>query len=404
MIIGSGYSMLGDVPAAEAAFRQTFEDGVAGRNLYAAIYGPINLILIGMIKGQLAESLRMCEANIERFDQLVAGQSFPPIGALYILKGCLLLEEDRLPEAEQELSQGLSLVHWTGEARTHVKGYCAQARLHAIQGSSAAMEKSLTSLAEIRPEAALFAQALRHRFAARDWDKDRAGLDEARRWAARPEIRFDALPDITGVDPISEILFRTHLSAAHVLTRLAARDRQTYPLRDAHNYLTRQESFAESRGLVGWLVELQLVRALMYQVEGKTEEARRMLEAALAASAERGFRRIFLDESDLLRPPLEAVEPRLRETHLAAFAESLLEAMPAESAGSRTGPVAADRLSDRELDVLRLLAAGQSYKEIGQQLFLSLNTVQFHVKSIYSKLQVNKRVQAIEKARELRLL
>jgi ATP/maltotriose-dependent transcriptional regulator MalT len=53
---------------------------------------------------------------------------------------------------------------------------------------------------------------------------------------------------------------------------------------------------------------------------------------------------------------------------------------------------------------LKLLAAGESYKEIGQRLFLSLNTVQFHVKNIYRKLSVNKRTQAIEKAREMNLI
>jgi LuxR family maltose regulon positive regulatory protein len=63
-----------------------------------------------------------------------------------------------------------------------------------------------------------------------------------------------------------------------------------------------------------------------------------------------------------------------------------------------------ERLSDRELEVLKLLAAGHSYKEIGQQLFLSLNTVQFHVKNIYGKLLVNNRAQAIARARELKLI
>jgi len=61
-------------------------------------------------------------------------------------------------------------------------------------------------------------------------------------------------------------------------------------------------------------------------------------------------------------------------------------------------------LSERELEVLRDLAHGMTYEEIGRQLFLSLNTIQFHVKNIYSKLLVNKRVQAIEKAREMNLL
>jgi LuxR family maltose regulon positive regulatory protein len=64
----------------------------------------------------------------------------------------------------------------------------------------------------------------------------------------------------------------------------------------------------------------------------------------------------------------------------------------------------AGQLSERELEVLSYLARGLTYEEIGQQLFLSLNTVQFHVKNIYGKLLVNKRVQAIEKAREMKLI
>jgi LuxR family maltose regulon positive regulatory protein len=78
--------------------------------------------------------------------------------------------------------------------------------------------------------------------------------------------------------------------------------------------------------------------------------------------------------------------------------------MGGESAQDKPNLVEEQRLSERELEVLRCLAAGQSYKEIGQQLYLSLNTVQFHIKSIYGKLLVNKRVQAIEKARDLKLI
>jgi len=404
IIIGNSYAELGDLPAAEQAYRQTLDDGVAGGNLYAAIYGPINLILFAMIRGQLPEALHLCEANIDRFNQLAAGQNFPPIGALYILKGCIILEENRPAQAEQELTQGLSLVRWTGEARTHMKGYCALARLRAMQGDLPAMLETLDALEAIRPEAVLLAQALRHRFLARYWDANPAALQEARLWAAQPALRLDALPDIGGVDPMDEIRFRTHLNAAHIRIRLAARDNQTSSLPPLHKYLARQERLAESRGLFGWLVEIRLARALLLQAQGNGDEARRLLHATLAASASRGFFRIFLDESDRLRPLLEAVVARRPEPHLAAFAARLLDAMPIEAAAVKAGPPDPNRLTDRELDVLRLLAAGQSYKEIGQTLFLSLNTVQFHVKSIYSKLRVNKRLQAIETARQLKLL
>ncbi|HLE92244.1 MAG TPA: hypothetical protein VI753_13925, partial [Anaerolineales bacterium] len=62
--IGYGYEALADLPAAERAFKGAFEDGVAGGNFYAAINGPISLIVIAMMKGQLKEASQLCEANL----------------------------------------------------------------------------------------------------------------------------------------------------------------------------------------------------------------------------------------------------------------------------------------------------------------------------------------------------
>ena len=402
--IGYGYEALADLPAAEGAFKQAFEDGVAGGNFYAAINGPISLIVIAIMKGQLEDALQLCETNIDQFNRLLAAQNFPPIGALYILKGNILLEENRQAEAEEALTLGLSLERWTGEFRAHTKGYSALARLRSIQGDREGMLESIKFLGETRAEGAIYAQALRHRLSVYDWAASKIDLEEAHLWVTQPAIKFNNLPDITGVDPISEIYFQTYLSAARILTRLAVRNPQACSLLEVHNYLARQERFADAHELVGWLVEIWVVRALMYQVDGRAEDAQRTIQAALSASAQRGYFRIFLDEADLVRPLLESAEPRFKDHDLAAFVKRLLGAMPGESAKGKTKLVDEQILRDREVEVLGLLAAGQSYKEIGQQLYLSLNTIQFHVKNIYSKLSVNRRVQAIEKAREMNLI
>jgi LuxR family transcriptional regulator, maltose regulon positive regulatory protein len=402
--IGYGYAVLADLPAAERAYKQALEYGVAGGNWYAAIYGPIDLIALAIEQGQLKNALQLSAENIDRFNRILAGQRFPPIGDLYSLKGSILLEENHLAEAEQALIQGVSLLQWTGEYEAHIRGYSALARLHFIQGDWTGMLEGLRLLEESRKEVSIYAQALRHRWSVYDWAENKESLDEARLWMARTAIRFDNAPDITGADPVSRMYFHVYLSTAHILTRLAASNPQAYSLRDAHDYLARQEKFAAAHELVGWLIEIWIARALMYQVEGKIKNAHHMIQAALSASAHRGYFRIFLDERDLMRPLLESAEPRLKDNELSAFVKRLLEAMPGESVTTETNPAEEERLSDRELEVLALLAAGQTYKEIGQQLFLSLNTVQFHVKNIYSKLLVNKRMHAIEKAREMKLI
>lgn len=402
--IGHGLTALADLPAAERAFQQALEDGVAGGNYYAAIYGPINLAALALAKGKLQDALLSCEANIARFNRLLAGQRFPPIGALHILKGSILLEGNCLAEAEEELAHGLSLIRWTGEYDAYVQAHAALARLRCVQGDRAGMLDNLRTLEETRPEVSVYAQALRHRLSVHRETADRIDMEEARRWLAQPFAQFDGLPDIAGLDPLRCIHFQTHLCAAHTLARLAARAESVEPFQHVHAYLTRQEKFAEVHGLAGWLIEIWLAQTLLYQAEGRVEEAQRTLRLALAAAAPRGYLRLFLDEGDLLRPLLESAAPHLKDHDLSAFVKRLLEAMPGESAKGKTKPVDAESLSDRELEVLRLLAAGLTYEEIGRQIFLSLNTVQFHVKNIYGKLLVNKRVQAIEKAREMHLI
>jgi LuxR family maltose regulon positive regulatory protein len=101
---------------------------------------------------------------------------------------------------------------------------------------------------------------------------------------------------------------------------------------------------------------------------------------------------------------LGALKRRLRDSSLLAYIDRLLEAFRQEAARPETGEKPDALLSGREIEVLQSLARGLSYEEIGQQLFLSLNTIQSHVKSIYRKLLVNKRVHAIEKAREMKLI
>ncbi|HLO29224.1 MAG TPA: LuxR C-terminal-related transcriptional regulator, partial [Anaerolineales bacterium] len=401
--IGYGHMRLGDLSSAEKAYQQVVEDGVAGGNWYAAVYGQMALISMKINKAELKEALQLCEANIERFNRFVAGQRFPPIGELYSMQGGLLLEQNRLAEAEQALLQGLSLAYFTREANARLRCYSSLARLRLAQGDREGVLENVQVLEESWSQFAFYAQALRHRISTREPFANQSNFDAARSWLKQMG-RFEDLPDFASVDPVSEIYFHARLNVAHILTRLRARNPKDFSLLEVHNQLARHEKLAEAHGLLGWLIEIWIARALMYQVEGKAEDARSMIQSALSASAPRGYLRIFLDEADLMCPLLESILPRLKDNGVSAFARRLLESMPGKSAQVKTNLVNEELLSDREIEVLRLLATGESYKEIGQKLFLSLNTVQFHVKSIYRKLSVNKRGHAILKAREMKLI
>jgi LuxR family transcriptional regulator, maltose regulon positive regulatory protein len=404
MNVGYGYLALADLHTANLAFTQTLEDGVAGGNFYAAIYGPINLVLSALLVGGRKEALQLCETNIERFNRIVAGQYFPPIGALYVLKGSILLENNLLAEAEGLLTEGLDLIRWTGETVAHQEGYRAMARLRAIQGDQAAMLEAAQTLEENYPESALYAQAFRHRLLVRQWHWEPQVREDAQNWLFRSGIEFGELAAIDSVDPISTAYFESYLNAAHVLGQLAKGKPDAYPVEGVQAFLKRQQEFAVGRGFVSWVVEIAIARTLLYRAAGKKPEALESLQAALSAAAHTGLLRVFLDEGQSLQVLLEELRPRLTGEAAIVYASHLLEAFYRGTAQAQIRDKREALLSERELEVLRSLANGLTYEEIGRQLFLSLNTVQFHVKNIYRKLLVNRRVQAIEKAREMNLI
>ena len=401
--IGYAYMRLGDLNSAEKAYKQVVEYGVAGGNWYAAIYGKMALILIKVNKGELKEALQLCEENIDRFNRFLAGRRFPPMGELYSMQGSILLEENRIAESEQALMQGLSLVHLLRERTSHVRCYSSLARLRLVQGDQEGMVAYLETLEENWPQIAVFAQALRHNLSLHEPFANQIMLDVAHSWVTQWMGGFGELPDVVSIDPVSGVYLQTRLNVANILARLAARSPKEFSLREVHDHLAHHEKLADGFGMHSWLISIWIVQALMYHVEGKKEKAFDIIEKALKASAPRGFFRIFLDEGELMRSLLQAVLPRLKDYELIVYARRLLGAMPGEDA-SKPNLAVEELLSERELEVLRLLASGQSYQEIGERLFLSLNTVQFHVKGIYRKLLVNKRIQAIEKARQLQLI
>jgi LuxR family maltose regulon positive regulatory protein len=141
---------------------------------------------------------------------------------------------------------------------------------------------------------------------------------------------------------------------------------------------------------------------LALQAQGDLDRALALLERALSLAEPEGYVRVFVAEG----------EPVARLLYLAAergiapaYAGRLLAALPAlEPAVQEPQAEMLEPLSERELDVLRLIAKGLSNKEIAERLVVSLRTVKWHASNIYGKLAVKNRTQAVAKARSLGIL
>lgn len=143
-----------------------------------------------------------------------------------------------------------------------------------------------------------------------------------------------------------------------------------------------------------------IIGALSCEKLGDPQSASAWIERALAIAEPEGYIRPFIDEG-------AEVAQILRRISSTDYVQQLLAAFPAAERSSLSAHPTqglVEPLSERELEVLHLLARGITYAEIAQQLVVSLNTVRFHIKSLYRKLGVYKQVKAIERARELGLL
>jgi LuxR family maltose regulon positive regulatory protein len=196
-----------------------------------------------------------------------------------------------------------------------------------------------------------------------------------------------------------------HLTLAQVL--IAQREPEP-----ALRLLTRLCETAESSGRTGTVIKVLVIEALAFQAAGDRVKALEALGRALSLAEPEGYVRTFVDAGAsmavLLSRFLRGQQRKPLSSTLApspAYVRTLLKAFePATSSstgkfnGQEIAQSEANPLSERELEVLRLIASGQSVTQIARGLVVSANTVKSHLRSIYAKLDVHKNVEAVTKA------
>jgi LuxR family maltose regulon positive regulatory protein len=176
-------------------------------------------------------------------------------------------------------------------------------------------------------------------------------------------------------------------------------------------YLDEQFSYIQARGWTELMIDGSLVQAMALQAQGKLAQATTSLERALALAEPGRWVRIFVDEG---RPMADLLRGIAAKGNAQAYANRLLAALKADeqvttrartqasSAGAAAGLV--ESLSERELDVLRLLPSDLSSAEIARALYVSVTTVRSHIGHIYSKVDVHSREEAEQRGQALGLL
>jgi LuxR family maltose regulon positive regulatory protein len=204
------------------------------------------------------------------------------------------------------------------------------------------------------------------------------------------DARIESIPDFK------------HIILARLLVIQGRRNSSAQDLTDAEKLLEEILELATSVGYINLMIEAFALQALVFNGQGKHDQAMNSLEEAFSLAEPEGYIRTFIDEGEPMRELLRRAFSRDISKE---YVSNLLEAFrPQEIRQKPTSQLLVEPLTERELEVLKLLRTELTGPEIAQELSVSLNTLRTHTKNIYGKLNVNNRRAALRRAEQLNLL
>jgi LuxR family transcriptional regulator, maltose regulon positive regulatory protein len=412
--LGLAYWTSGDLEAAHRSYAECMARVQRAGYLSDALGCAIALADMRIAQGRLHEAM----STYERALQEALGQGEPVLRGtadMYVGLSELHREQNDLHTATELLLRSKELGVLAELSQNRYRWCVAMARIREAQGD---LDGALDLLGEaervymgdffpnVRPVAASVSRV---------WvAQGRVG--EALGWARERGLSVS--------DDLSYLREFEHITLARVLLARSTSDRTEHSMLEAMELLERLLQAAEEGERTGSVIEILVLQALAHQTQGDIPAALVPLSRSLTLAEPEGYVRMFMDEGTPMAVLLAKLHERSRKRPRAAstnvplaYIERLLALLRGERVQEGTSPAATsspaaptpaqpllDPLTERELEVLRLIATGLSNREIAARLVLALSTVKSYVNTIYSKLQVESRTQAVARARALHLL
>lgn len=365
----------GDVAAARGAYQEALARAIEADHAYLTIDAVYFLAQLDLMAGQLRQAQTRCETYLDQQARRIA-----PVSALLSVLAQVRYAQNRPVEAESLLREAIELaqrgniseVLWL--ACTRLAVYLA-AQGQSEEAAQFARRADTVAAGFDSPPIHSFVGAAKTRMAL-----SLQQLDDAIRWAENYQQS----------GPVEYVRDYEDLTLARV--RLA----QDRP-QDALPQLDTVIDHATQGGRTGTVLEAQMLRALAFEAAGSRDRARQALEIALELAAPEGIVRLFLDAGPALAQLLRHTR---EQSTVAAYAGLLLRETQNES--RQVHP--SDALTDREREVLQLVAQGATNQDIADTLVISLGTVKSHVSHIMNKLNAQNRTEAVTTAQALGIL
>ena len=367
-----------------------------------AVGGTLILAQMSMAQGRLRRAIDICEQSLQLATEQ-GGPVLPGTPELYLALSEVRYEQGDLAAASQLLLSGETLRQQASLSGVAYLWWVVQARVKAAEGDLA------TALDQLHEAERLYAQtpipvpdvrpteALRVR-----WWLRQGRLAGALGWVRECGLSVD--------DPPSYLHEYEHLTLAIVEIAQYRRNGTDEGVRQVVGLLTRLLAAAEANERTTSTIKILVILALARAAQGDLPAAIASLERALILAEPEGHVRIFVEHGTPMEPLLREIMTRgITPTYI----QQLLAALETWGCPQPKAPTAAgvpasqpliEPLSQRELEILRLLNTELSGPEIARELVVALSTVRTHTKRIYRKLNVTNRRAAVNRATELELI
>jgi len=391
--LGDAYDINDEMVLAYHARLEALKVSKATGNNYQIMIANLKLAITQRQQGQLQRVIEICQKQIQLASENGMAQSVV-VGWLLAVWGEALVELNDLERGLHKAKTGVEITGRGGDLAALGWSHLCLIRVLFSNGYLTSAEYIIQKLEDVDRELNLppWITNLVAAWQARIWLAQNK-VNAAFQWVAERELDTNGDPTYPH-DMEYVILSRT----------LFARGQ----LNEALKLLQRLLERAKKAEHTSRMIEILMFQALVFQAGGDTAQAMTTLEQALSLAEPGGFIRIFVDEG----PPMAHLLYEALNRGIATdYVQRLLAAFPVtepEEAASMKPQVdqsgLIEPLSEREIEVLQLIAKGLTNPVIATRLFLSVHTVKTHTRNIYGKLAVNNRTQAVDKARTLGIL
>jgi LuxR family maltose regulon positive regulatory protein len=382
----------GDLARAHAAYTESIA-GLTSVEFLADVLGcTITLGDIRRTQGQLAAALRTYQHALESIAPAPGTEALRGTADMHVGMAGVLLERNDLSAAHEHLATCQRLGEHNGLPQNPYRWRVVMSRLFEAEGK---LEDALALLDDAeRVYAGDYAPNVQPVPAVRARLRLRRGeLAHAQEWARERQL--------SAADEPAYLYEYEHLTLARLLLARHRMERDPGALEEALKLLEGLLAAAERGGRGASVIEVLVLQAIAHETGNNASAALAALHRAVTLAQPEGYVRLFADEGTPMAALLKALS---KQPDAPTHVRRLLAAITPTATHASILSELVDPLSERELDVLRLLGGDLDGPDIARQLSVSLNTLRTHTKNIYAKLGVSSRRAAVRQARDLNLI